>query len=85
MDAVFNQGVVYSVCDGSYAYSITGFWAFVFCMSKLPELIDTVFIVLRKQVLDSSGDREVFLIFSSFLFCFLFSVESYLDIEEFLL
>lgn len=49
--ALFNKGVVYSVCDGSYAYSITGFWAFMFIMSKLPELIDTLFIVLRKQEL----------------------------------
>lgn len=50
LHAVFDRGIVYSVCDASYAYSITGFWAFLFCMSKLPELVDTVFIVLRKQV-----------------------------------
>lgn len=50
LHAVFNRGIVYSVCDISYAYSITGFWAFLFIMSKLPELIDTLFIVLRKQV-----------------------------------
>lgn len=48
--AVFGRGIVYSVCDISYAYSITGFWAFLFIMSKLPELVDTLFIVLRKQV-----------------------------------
>lgn len=51
LHAVFDRGIVYSVCDASYAYSITGFWAFLFCMSKLPELVDTVFIVLRKQEL----------------------------------
>lgn len=45
------HGVVYTVCDNSYAYSITGFWAFMFIMSKLPELVDTLFIVLRKQKL----------------------------------
>ena len=28
-----------------------GLWAFLFCFSKLPELIDTYFIVLRKQKL----------------------------------
>jgi elongation of very long chain fatty acids protein 6 len=49
--ALVNRGIVYSVCDISYAYSITGFWAFLFIMSKLPELIDTVFIILRKQQL----------------------------------
>jgi elongation of very long chain fatty acids protein 6 len=49
--ALTNHGIVYSVCDSSYAYSITGFWAFMFCMSKLPELVDTLFIVLRKQKL----------------------------------
>ena len=46
-----NKGVVYSVCNGNYAYSVPGFWAFMFIMSKLPELIDTMFIVLRKQKL----------------------------------
>lgn len=43
------DGLYKSVCDNSYAYGITGFWAFMFVLSKLPELIDTLFIVLRKQ------------------------------------
>jgi elongation of very long chain fatty acids protein 6 len=50
-NALSERGVVYSVCDGSYAYGITGFWAFMFIMSKVPELIDTLFIILRKQKL----------------------------------
>ena len=46
-----NHGFVYSVCDNSFVYSITGFWTFMFMVSKLPELVDTLFIVLRKQKL----------------------------------
>lgn len=49
--SINQKGIVYSVCDASYAYGVTGFWAFMFIMSKLPELIDTVFIVFRKQEL----------------------------------
>ncbi|CAF0714761.1 unnamed protein product [Brachionus calyciflorus] len=48
---ISQKGIVHSVCDISYAYGVTGFWAFMFIMSKLPELIDTVFIVFRKQEL----------------------------------
>jgi elongation of very long chain fatty acids protein 6 len=48
---ISNKGVTESVCNNSYGYGITGFWAYMFIMSKLPELIDTVFIVLRKQQL----------------------------------
>ena len=47
--ALTQHGIVYSICDGSYAYGITGFWAFMFIMSKVPELVDTLFIILRKQ------------------------------------
>lgn len=49
--AVKEKGIVYSVCDNSYAYGITGFWVYMFIMSKLPELVDTIFIVFRKQKL----------------------------------
>jgi elongation of very long chain fatty acids protein 6 len=46
------RGLRASVCSNSYGHAhITGFWAFMFVMSKLPELVDTVFIVLRKQQL----------------------------------
>ena len=41
-----------SVCNPSYLYySPTSFWAFMFAMSKVYELGDTIFIVLRKQQL----------------------------------
>ena len=41
----------YTVCDMTYTVGVTrmGIWAFLFPLSKLPELIDTVFIVLRKS------------------------------------
>lgn len=45
------HGAVHSVCNNSYAYGITGFWSLMFVLSKLPELVDTLFIVLRKQEL----------------------------------
>jgi elongation of very long chain fatty acids protein 6 len=46
-----NNGVVYSVCNNDFAYGITGFWSLMFILSKLPELVDTLFIVFRKQEL----------------------------------
>ena len=48
---ITNNGVVYSVCNNDFAYGITGFWSLMFILSKLPELVDTLFIVLRKQEL----------------------------------
>lgn len=37
--------------DNSWANGPTGFWVTLFIYSKIPELIDTVFIVLRKKPL----------------------------------
>ncbi|XP_025066345.1 elongation of very long chain fatty acids protein 3 isoform X1 [Alligator sinensis] len=46
------SGFKQSVCDrGFYTGPICKFWAFLFVMSKVLELGDTVFIVLRKQKL----------------------------------
>lgn len=38
-----------SVCDPVLVEGQVGLWSFLFCFSKLPELVDTYFIVLRKQ------------------------------------
>ncbi|GFS32878.1 elongation of very long chain fatty acids protein 6 [Nephila pilipes] len=45
-------GFAYSVCNPSYMFEkVTAFWGWMFCYSKIPELFDTLFIVLRKQPL----------------------------------
>jgi len=48
---ISRYGFKYSICNNSNAFGVVGFWTWAFCFSKLPELIDTVFIVLRKQPL----------------------------------
>ena len=49
--SVKNLGVEHSVCSRSFTHGVTGCWAWLFILSKLPELFDTLFIVLRKQQL----------------------------------
>ncbi|KAK6054360.1 GNS1/SUR4 family protein [Cooperia oncophora] len=46
-----DNSFVYSVCTASYAQGVTGFWTEQFAMSKVAELLDTAFIVLRKRPL----------------------------------
>ncbi|XP_067130293.1 very long chain fatty acid elongase 6-like [Centruroides vittatus] len=51
---VFKEfGFTFSVCNSSYieVTKVTGEWAWLFALSKVIELGDTVFIVLRKQKL----------------------------------
>lgn len=47
------KGFGYSVCIPSFFEddSVAGFWTVMFAMSKVPELLDTAFIVLRKRPL----------------------------------
>lgn len=43
-------GLQHSVCSPSYIENgVSGLWSWLFALSKVPELGDTVFIVLRKQ------------------------------------
>lgn len=49
---VFNNfGFYHTVCNPSYIEitRVSGFWTWMFTLSKVPELGDTIFIVLRKQ------------------------------------
>lgn len=45
------KGIVHSVCVYDFVYGVSGCWAWLFILSKVAELIDTLFIVLRKQKL----------------------------------
>ncbi|KAG6804619.1 elongation of very long chain fatty acids protein 6-like [Apis laboriosa] len=48
-----HYGFYHSVCIPSFIEQdvVSGFWTWMFVLSKLPELGDTIFIVLRKQEL----------------------------------
>lgn len=43
------HGFEFSICSPSYFNGPTGFWAVLFTVSKVYELGDTLFIILRKQ------------------------------------
>lgn len=50
LHSVQNHSLQYSVCNPSFLQNeVTAFWCFLFTVSKVFELGDTVFIVLRKQ------------------------------------
>ena len=44
-------GFDYTVCNSDSFYGVAGFWSYLFTLSKLAELFDTFFIVMRKQKL----------------------------------
>jgi elongation of very long chain fatty acids protein 6 len=51
---MYKNGYYNSVCMNTmqqYGGSASGFWIFLFIFSKIPELVDTVFIVLRQKPL----------------------------------
>lgn len=50
---VKHYGIYHSICIPSFIEldRVAGFWSWLFVLSKLPELGDTVFVVLRKQPL----------------------------------
>ncbi|CAF2309864.1 unnamed protein product [Rotaria sp. Silwood2] len=45
------HGFMYSICDSAYKQGITGLWVCLFMASKVPETLDTLFIILRRQQL----------------------------------
>lgn len=47
----FNWDFKASMCDPVFYRGVIGYWCWLFVISKLPELGDTIFIVLRKQKL----------------------------------
>ena len=47
--SILDHGFDYSVCDTEIYVGPTAFWTFMFAISKVYELGDTAFIVLRKQ------------------------------------
>lgn len=51
--AMRTEGFSYSVCNSSFIESVkvSGCWSWLFTLSKVPELGDTIFIVLRKRPL----------------------------------
>uniref|UniRef100_A0A915JIN9 Elongation of very long chain fatty acids protein n=1 Tax=Romanomermis culicivorax TaxID=13658 RepID=A0A915JIN9_ROMCU len=46
-----NDGLLHSMCVMDFSQTVTGFWTQMFGFSKAIELLDTVFIVLRKRPL----------------------------------
>lgn len=48
---IMDRGWESSVCSDVLTEGRASLWTFLFCFSKLPELVDTLFIVLRKQKL----------------------------------
>ncbi|KAF1330337.1 Elongation of very long chain fatty acids protein, partial [Globisporangium splendens] len=54
LNTIYRRGVYNSVCmvpTLHYGHGPVGFWVTVFIFSKVPELVDTLFIVLRKKPL----------------------------------
>ena len=45
---VWNDGIRDTACDKMYILKQTGLWLFLFILSKVPELVDTYFIIFRK-------------------------------------
>ncbi|KAI6656514.1 Elongation of very long chain fatty acids protein 6-like [Oopsacas minuta] len=45
---IWNDGIKSAACDEIYIRNQTGLWLFLFILSKVPELVDTYFIIFRK-------------------------------------
>lgn len=54
LNIIWSHGFYPSVCDPAeqnYGHGAAGFWTMLFIFSKIPELFDTLFVVLRKKKL----------------------------------
>jgi len=54
LNSIVHRGFYHSVCAPAvphYGHGPEGFWVTIFILSKVPELLDTLFIVLRKKPL----------------------------------
>ena len=47
----YTKGLEHSMCSRDFMYGVVGYWSYLFVMSKVYELVDTVFVVLRKAPL----------------------------------
>lgn len=46
----YKRGIHHTVCNNSFTHSKEArYWVYVFALSKIPEYVDTVFLVLRKR------------------------------------
>lgn len=50
-NTIATKGLHHSVCVIDYEFGVSGCWTILFGMSKLVDLVDTAFVVLRKQKL----------------------------------
>lgn len=66
------HGFYHTVCISTMYKGVSGFWTYLFVMSKLIELGDTVFIILRKQQL-------IFLHWYHHITVFIYVWYSYMD------
>ncbi|KAK6740864.1 hypothetical protein RB195_008986 [Necator americanus] len=48
---IYNRGLLKSLCSASDPHDVAAFWILLFTLSKVVELGDTLFIVLRKKPL----------------------------------
>ena len=48
---VTTHGLAHSICELDFTYGVAACWSWLFVISKVAELFDTLFIVLRKQKL----------------------------------